>query len=485
MTPGKRTLGTGPLATTWDPAVGSGPNNQFTVGEGFGYSEDQWGGLGSSTPPPAPESPPLYTDYVSPTILDETYNDPTNADKFLEMIWPGMGGTPEGAENIKDLIPLLLDSGMSVDDVKGMLSGLDPRGGAAYTNYGDVNTSLQGPTSWETSLEGMIPGALEPGIHQDYAAGAAGQYGGRAGSNLSTDAYARLQGQMPNLQGGPGLDPYFENANRQAQERIRAQTAALGAYGGSTAAAMGAEATTNLAAEQAKLEADYRLRQLQEQRQWEALAGEMAGQGDTQSRGWLTDVGALTESAEGFDIDRGRLAADIAGKGGDLELDRYDTKTNAAIAAGEEEYKRTALKVESALEAAGMDTDKVQAAIDAWAGVDQATLNNNIGYLAALTGVDEADLRREFGIIDHTIAIDYLRQGNTQQAFENIFGTGSALATQAQDTYETMNSTDQALLMDILGAGTGAVQAALSSKQYQDKQLSESMMNILGLVAVL
>jgi hypothetical protein len=401
----------------------------------------------------------------------------------LEAIWPGIEGGTIGADNIETLIPLLLQQGVGIDEVNSILQEYNPQGGPAYTNYGDVNPLLSGPMSGETNLAGMLPGALEPGIHQQYAADAGSRYGGRAGSNLSTDAYARLQGQMPNLQGGPGLDPYYENANRIAQERIRAQTSALGAYGGSTAAALGAEATTNLAAEQASKEADYRLRQLQEQRLWESLAGEMAGQGDIQSRGWLTDVGGLTESAEGMDIDRKRLGKDIAVAEQDLALDRITTKTDAAVKAGQEEQDRTTFRVESALEAEGMEMDKVKAAIDAWADVDQTTLNNNIGYLAALTGVDEYELRRAFGVVDLVKVADDMRTGNTQAAFDNMFGTGTTLSNHAQTTYNNMAATDQAMVMDILAAGQAELQSALASKQYQGKALTGTVTSLLELFA--
>lgn len=89
------------------------------------------------------------------------------------------------------------------------------------------------------------------------------------------------------------MDPFYENAARKGADRINRQMGARGMYGSSSALEQIGEMNTNLAAEQAKEEAQYGLSRAQ-------LGGQLAGAADTTAlsrSGLLGTLGGAADAA--------------------------------------------------------------------------------------------------------------------------------------------------------------------------------------------
>jgi hypothetical protein len=108
----------------------------------------------------------------------------------------------------------------------------------------------------------------------------------RLGRGTAGERFQRgFAGRRPDVGMDAGLDPYYDRAKQRAMSDIERETAALGAYGSSAGQDLKREALTDLAAEQANREADFRMRQLAEERGWEGLGGQLAGQAGAQQLG--------------------------------------------------------------------------------------------------------------------------------------------------------------------------------------------------------
>lgn len=144
-----------------------------------------------------------------------------------------------------------------------------------------------------------------PGLGEDFANQAVGFYAG-GGAPATTQNQQTVFGQYMATPAEAGLDPYYDNAIRQSREDIDAMSASRGAYGSSAALGLGAEAATNLRAEQANREADFGLRRLQ-------LGGSLAAGADAGSlaasadeRAWTMGLGDLAFAGQDATRRRGQ-----------------------------------------------------------------------------------------------------------------------------------------------------------------------------------
>lgn len=122
-------------------------------------------------------------------------------------------------------------------------------------------------------------------------------------TNYSGQAYTGFQ--KPNLATDPGLDPYYDRARSRLSADLNNQYGSRGMYGSSAALSGLSEGLGGLNAEQANREADFKMRQMAEQRAWEALGGQLAGQADAGSRAgsqnelaWMMGLGNLAQGAD-------------------------------------------------------------------------------------------------------------------------------------------------------------------------------------------
>lgn len=180
-----------------------------------------------------------------------------------------------------------------------------------------------GPTGSEGYVSGMLPQVGQAGLGQGTAQSIVGQGMNNVGaSNPAAQAYSQFQQNRPEISQDAGLAPYYENAGRQALEGINQNAAARGVYGSSAAMAQGQEALTNLAADRANREADYGLRASGENRAWEGLGGQLAGQQAASQLGWAQGLGALGLGAEQMGLSRQLGGANVAGQLQNMEMGR-------------------------------------------------------------------------------------------------------------------------------------------------------------------
>lgn len=121
----------------------------------------------------------------------------------------------------------------------------------------------------------------------------------------------------PDIAADPGLNPYYDRARERMANDLNSQFASRGMYGSSAALNQLSDGLGGLNAEQANREAAYHLQRLGEQRAWEQLGGQLAGQADASSRSgsqnelaWLQGLGGLAGQA-----DQANLAQLMGGMG--------------------------------------------------------------------------------------------------------------------------------------------------------------------------
>lgn len=189
--------------------------------------------------------------------------------------------------------------------------------GGGYSPYGPGGGGV-GPLE---GLDFSKPGALEqyqadsrgyfgqPTMSEMFAQGANQQYGGpQKVAQNAQGAYDKFATSTP-----ANMDPYYANERRKAEENINKSVSARGIYGSSAANDMIGEADTNLAADQAKAEAQYGLNR-------GSLLGSLAQGADSSSlgasanqRGWTSMLGNLTQGADQSGLSRVTAGANVAG----------------------------------------------------------------------------------------------------------------------------------------------------------------------------
>ncbi len=155
-----------------------------------------------------------------------------------------------------------------------------------------------------------------------------GQYGQPPqGTNYSATEYNNFQ--RPVLAQDPGLDPYYAHAADQLSRGINREFASRGMYGSSAATDQLSQGLGGLAAEQANREAQYNLQRMAEQRAWEQLGGQLAGQADQNSRqgqqqelAWLMGMGNLAGNADSAQLANLMGGANAANSAQQLAMQR-------------------------------------------------------------------------------------------------------------------------------------------------------------------
>jgi hypothetical protein len=268
--------------------------------------------------------------------------------------------------------------------------------GGPFQQY-DTGPGLVAPQ--QTGMTGVDQ--TQPGLGEDFAAASLDYYGNGgmpALSNNQQSYYDSFQASRPDIAADPGLDPYFDNAVTNAQRDIDKNAAARGSYGSSAAIGFGAQAATDLRAQQAHEEAQYNLQRLGEQRQWEGLGFNMAGGADANSlaasedeRAWLGAQGSLAFAGQDASRARGQdffnntmaLGDRTAGIMGQ-EYDNMFTDDAALMEAAMAAEMGTATEAQmNALAMAGREADKSKAQEDFAMGVMETGLAPATGYAGA------------------------------------------------------------------------------------------------------
>jgi len=271
-------------------------------------------------------------------------------------------------------------------------------------------------------------GLAKAGVGQNFIGSALKRLSGQTGSgNQAQQAWNQFNQNKPNISNEPGLGAYYENAKRRAGESIGQAMAAQGAYGSSAAADQTREAFTNLDAERANREADYNLSRLAEQRGWEGLGGQLAGQASNAQLGWTQGLGGLGLGAEGMDLNRGISAINAALSGDQAALNRLTA--GMGFAQGQE-----GLELQKSLGglgiAQGIDANALARILGGGqlAGqVDSADLSRLLGGQSAAGGAQSQMLGREGQLYNEQLSIPNLMVPTVQGGYEGIFQSDAGL----------------------------------------------------------
>lgn len=199
-------------------------------------------------------------------------------------------------------------------------AGIQP--GQAQSHMSSLNMS--GPGTGESYFSNNAPAWQNPSFGEVNNQGLVGQYSDPKArpqtSNNSQEWFSQYTGQMPNISSEPGFGAYFENAKNRAAESINQAMAARGAYGSSAANDQTARAFTDLEGQRALKEADYTLQRLAEQRGWQGLGGQLAGQADSNSLALSQDEQRWTQLLSQLGMDASQLGLQRTNAGMDAAM---------------------------------------------------------------------------------------------------------------------------------------------------------------------
>jgi hypothetical protein len=431
-----------------------------------------------------------------------------------------------GQEYIKNLIPLI------TGDLPGNRATLDAmttmqEPGAANAYWQDTAEAISMPTYGEQYFGGTQGELAKPSFNQQFFAPAASQLSGpgqmqnywsqmqgqqlpafdRADSNLETQAYNQFRSSMPQFNTDAGLQPYYDRAKQRAMEDITQQTSALGAYGSSAGQGLMSQALTDLSAEQANREADYRLRQLQEQRGWEGLGGQLAGQGGAAQRGWgqlglgQQELGGrMAGMASQEQLDRVGMGSDLANRASAERLSQIGMGGDLARTADQALLSRYGLGGQFSQAAGAEDISRLLGIGNLGSKADQTSLAQLLGAANLAQGATQTDINQALAAItgastvsgqgfDKISTIGNILQGG-QSAEENrinnilgnLLGTGGALGGMSQGTYGNMTSQDLAMTEAIYNLLLGQTGTALQGGRYQTGQARGGLQDIMSVI---
>lgn len=305
--------------------------------------------------------------------------------------------------------------------------------GAAERFQAGTEGYYTGPGRGELNISGMMPQIGRQGYGQQGAQNiltrSLDQMGG---ANPTAQAYSSFQSTRPDIAADPGLESYYANAQRQALEGINQNAAARGTYGSSAALAEGSEAITNLAAERAGREADYGLQRLGEQRQWEGLGGQLAGQQSASQLGWATGGGQLGLGGEQLGLGRETAFVDAAGQLQQLEQGRLGQGFDQALAGQSAQLARLGQGFDQAVQGQSLRDGRIQGMLDnqfrreqLYAPILSAFPSDVLGQDADLMG---ASLGGGVAAAQETVAQQQRRAQQARQDISTVIEGGKMLA---------------------------------------------------------
>lgn len=168
----------------------------------------------------------------------------------------------------------------------------------------DPNFNFSGPGYGENFFQQNQGAFTQPTQSGQFFQNAMSQYPNAPQvSNNSQTEYSNFV--RPELAADPGLNPYYQNAADHLSARLNNQFGSRGMFGSSAATSQLGHSLGDLFADQANREAQYNLQRTAEQRAWEQLGGQLAGQADANSRlgsqnelAWLQGLGGLAGQAD-------------------------------------------------------------------------------------------------------------------------------------------------------------------------------------------
>lgn len=208
--------------------------------------------------------------------------------------------------------------------------------------------------------------------------------------NNAQAEYDAFGGRRPNIAAEPGFGSYYDNAQKNVVNALNTQLGARGAYGSSVGLGQIGKSVTDLRADQAKNEADYNLKRLAEQRNWDELGGTLARNADLSGQTNLSTMGTLANNASTSRNTAYRNASDAATAAGTERARGLEGGMAAAGLAQGAREGRIGMGWDAVSKMQGVMQNILGSNYEAWlngdyqltqddlnAGLAQATENNN------------------------------------------------------------------------------------------------------------
>jgi|SRR6478735_4938485 len=285
---------------------------------------------------------------------------------------PDWGGLQAG--------PYTTGPGLQGGQAQSQLSSLNSSGPGTGESYYSQNQGVwQSPSFGEVNNQGLVGQYSDPNARPQT-------------THNAQDWFSQYSKSVPSISAEPGFGAYFDNAKNRAAESINQAMAARGAYGSSAANDQTARAFTDLEGQRALKEADYNLARLGEQRAWQGLGGQLAGQADTNSladsqneQNWVNLLSRMGLDASQLGLSRTNAGMDAASAAEAAQRARGNDYFNQQLLKGDrlaDLYKSTILP--------GLDNDASMMSDASSGGVaagntaannERTNANDTLGYL--------------------------------------------------------------------------------------------------------
>ncbi len=268
----------------------------------------------------------------------------------------------------------------------------------------------EGPyAAWQASHADKLDAPTKSG---DYYEANAGKYNYNPGTNRADAAYSKFMRDAPDFGAEPGLSQYYDLAEKRATNKLNKEFAARGAYGSSAATSGIGSAIAGLEAEKANREADYRLRQIGEQRMWGATGGQLARGGDLTAQG----AGQLGLSY----LEGGQNAAQAADATG---LSQLALGANVAQGASYEDTTRNEIAARLGLAEEDLARAETQGGLSQLASFG-GQISSDVGQ--AIAGLTAQDQQLFEQMLMAGLSVDQMRQiwaqNHTQEEMDQFAG---------------------------------------------------------------
>lgn len=318
----------------------------------------------------------------------------------------------------------------------------------AEGQYGQTKAALSGPSQSQTFGGRAQPNVWGPSASETFF---------QTASNDPAANPRNAQSVFDSFRGGPpGLDPYFDRAAQKTTADVNRALAAQGLLGSAFGASEAGDALSNLRAEQALKEGEYRLSEAQ-------TAGQLA-------RG--ADVGGL----EGL-----QTRANMAGNATDAMLGRMGLGQGIAGQIDEQTLRRLGLLGDMS----GM--------VDQTALQDMATrgnlaqnaqalgLNRENSAFSNAMGLDQLDISKLLAGGQLAGQAQNMQAGRTQGMLDNVYRQQMAALAAFSPYYMGSIGADQQLMDASMAAELGLAQNAASQGYRAQERLKEDPKWAVGL----
>lgn len=381
--------------------------------------------FGATTPDGAPPPPPGAPADKKPNLAQQIFPNASAPSGDFNLSNPGAGEAAIGAH--------LNDAWNLPNNSQGLYAqGAFNTPTASENFYGQNAGQFQAPGAAENWFAGHSGQFDKPGAAEDFYSAHKGDLANMPGlSNHAEEAYQHTRGNMPDIASDPGLDPYYKHAAQVGTQNLNTQLAARGAYGSSVGTGQIGNLLQGLGAEQANREAQYHLDRLAEQRGWEGLQGQLASGADSSS-GRIHDA----------------KLSDLMGFG------------NLAQSAGQSSLSRLLGASGAASAAQGAQTARLSAGTSAAGQASDADIARQ-GLAAGLAGQSDSSARANLNTgVNASQALDSVRGGRIQGAFNNVLTAGQMISGAAGRNAESSMAQDYQLLTDKTQASAARYAAA-------------------------